>query len=90
MFCGIQFPNLSPLKSHGFARNRVWTKENNSHLLQSKPINGVSVDLLLKPTEDDLMKWPNSWNLRGKGCGGYSSLGSSNFSSNGFIAIMFA
>ncbi|CAH1432596.1 unnamed protein product [Lactuca virosa] len=59
-----QFSNLGPLRSHGFARNRVWTMENNSHPLQSKPINGVFVDLLLKPTEDDLNIWPNRFEYR--------------------------
>ncbi|CAI9298118.1 unnamed protein product [Lactuca saligna] len=59
-----QFSNLGPLRSHGFARNRVWTMENNSHPLQSKPINEVFVDLLLKPTEDDLNIWPNRFEYR--------------------------
>ncbi|KAL7587240.1 hypothetical protein Lser_V15G38170 [Lactuca serriola] len=59
-----QFSNIGPLKSHGFARNRVWTKENNSRPLQSKPINEVFVDLLLKSTEDDLKIWPNRFEYR--------------------------
>ncbi|KAI3782243.1 hypothetical protein L2E82_12283 [Cichorium intybus] len=59
-----QFSNLGPLRSHGFARNRVWTIDNNPSPFPSKTINGVFVDLLLKPTEDDLKIWPHSFEYR--------------------------
>lgn len=59
-----QFSNLGPLRSHGFARNRVWTIDNNSSSFLSTVINGVFVDLLLKPTEDDLKIWPNRFEYR--------------------------
>ncbi|KAK9055252.1 hypothetical protein SSX86_026334 [Deinandra increscens subsp. villosa] len=55
-----QFSNLGSLPSHGFARNRFWTIENNlSHVT-----NEVFVDLLLKPTEADLKIWPHRFEFR--------------------------
>ncbi|KAI3513974.1 hypothetical protein L1887_12258 [Cichorium endivia] len=59
-----QFSNLGPLKSHGFARNRVWTIDNNPPPFPSKTIIGVFVDLLLKPTEEDLKIWPHRFEYR--------------------------
>uniref|UniRef100_A0A0A9BWX9 Glucose-6-phosphate 1-epimerase n=1 Tax=Arundo donax TaxID=35708 RepID=A0A0A9BWX9_ARUDO len=65
MRCGIQmcfpqFGNSGTLERHGFARNRIWTLDD-----ERPPINHndssskTSVDLLLKPSEDDLKCWPH-------------------------------
>ncbi|KAI7753920.1 hypothetical protein M8C21_033119, partial [Ambrosia artemisiifolia] len=59
-----QFSNLGSLQSHGFARNRFWTIDNNPSPDVSKITNGVFVDLLLKPTDEDLKIWPHRFEFR--------------------------
>ncbi|OAY78202.1 putative glucose-6-phosphate 1-epimerase [Ananas comosus] len=50
-----QFGNCGMLEQHGFARNRMWSIDNEPPPTPSNDGNGkVSVDLLLKPSEDDL------------------------------------
>ncbi|KAI3811438.1 hypothetical protein L1987_21162 [Smallanthus sonchifolius] len=62
--CFPQFSNLGSLQSHGFARNRIWTLDNNPPPVTSEVANGVFVDLLLKPTEEDLKIWPHRFEFR--------------------------
>ncbi|KAI3801620.1 hypothetical protein L1987_29729 [Smallanthus sonchifolius] len=62
--CFPQFSNLGTLQSHGFARNRLWTVDNNPPNVTSEVANGVFVDLLLKPTEEDLKIWPHRFEFR--------------------------
>nr|XP_043622197.1 putative glucose-6-phosphate 1-epimerase [Erigeron canadensis] len=59
--CFPQFSNLGPLQSHGFARNRFWTIDT---AISPNVNNSGFVDLLLKPTEEDLKIWPNSFEYR--------------------------
>ncbi|XP_076923688.1 putative glucose-6-phosphate 1-epimerase [Bidens hawaiensis] len=59
-----QFSNLGSLQSHGFARNRLWTIDNNPPPFASNVTNGVFVDLLLKPTQEDLKLWPHKFEFR--------------------------
>ncbi|KAL8236847.1 hypothetical protein R6Q59_017928 [Mikania micrantha] len=59
-----QFSNLGSLQSHGFARNRFWTIDNNPPPVKSEVVNGVFVDLLLKSTEEDLKIWPHRFEFR--------------------------
>ncbi|KAF5804800.1 putative glucose-6-phosphate 1-epimerase [Helianthus annuus] len=59
-----QFSNLGSLQSHGFARNRFWTIDNKPSPDTFKVTNGVFVDLLLKPTEEDLKIWPHRFEFR--------------------------
>lgn len=55
----MQFSNLGTLEAHGFARNRVWTVDTDPPPFPSNTTNRVFVDLLLKPTEEDLKIWPH-------------------------------
>lgn len=60
--CFPQFGGLGSLEQHGFARNRVWVVDPNP---PSFPTNSRAyVDLLLKPSEDDLKLWPHSFEFR--------------------------
>lgn len=58
-----QFGNLGTLEQHGFTRNRVWNIDPNP---QPLPIcgNKAFVDLLLKPTAEDLKIWPYCFEFR--------------------------
>ncbi|CAI0408572.1 unnamed protein product [Linum tenue] len=59
--CFPQFGNRGALEHHGFARKKVWIIDDNPPPLQPNDSNGKSyVDLLLKPSEDDLKLWPHS------------------------------
>eukprot|EP00245_Coleochaete_scutata_P002453 TRINITY_DN1321_c0_g1_i1.p1 TRINITY_DN1321_c0_g1~~TRINITY_DN1321_c0_g1_i1.p1 ORF type:complete len:287 (-),score=65.54 TRINITY_DN1321_c0_g1_i1:556-1416(-) len=58
--CFPQFGGFGPLDQHGFARNRVWTIDSSDE--QDDP---AIVDLLLKPSEDDIKLWnTNIFELR--------------------------
>ncbi|KAI7753917.1 hypothetical protein M8C21_033116 [Ambrosia artemisiifolia] len=59
-----QFSNLGPLPSHGFARNRLWVRDDYHHPDTVRVADGVFVDLLLKPTEEDLKIWPHRFEFR--------------------------
>ncbi|XP_074273712.1 putative glucose-6-phosphate 1-epimerase [Silene latifolia] len=59
--CFPQFSNLGTLEAHGFARNRVWSIDRDP---PPPPNNKAFVDLILKPTEDDLKIWPHSFEFR--------------------------
>ncbi|GKU87992.1 hypothetical protein SLEP1_g2310 [Rubroshorea leprosula] len=63
--CFPQFGNCGSLEHHGFARNRNWTIDENPPPLHPNDSHGKSiVDLLLKPSEEDLKFWPHSFELR--------------------------
>ncbi|PSS24252.1 Glucose-6-phosphate 1-epimerase [Actinidia chinensis var. chinensis] len=60
--CFPQFGNCVSLEQHGFARNKVWTIDENPPPLHHNDSHGKSfVDLLLKPSEEDLKFWPHSF-----------------------------
>uniref|UniRef100_A0A2P2K1A0 glucose-6-phosphate 1-epimerase n=1 Tax=Rhizophora mucronata TaxID=61149 RepID=A0A2P2K1A0_RHIMU len=61
--CFPQFGNLGSLEQHGFARNRLWSVDNDPSPLPPAK-NQSSVDLILKSTEEDLKIWPRSFELR--------------------------
>ncbi|KAF7831951.1 putative glucose-6-phosphate 1-epimerase [Senna tora] len=49
---------FSRFGNHGFARNKMWVIEDNPPSLPNVDSNGKSyVDLLLKPSEEDLKLW---------------------------------
>ncbi|KAH0453578.1 hypothetical protein IEQ34_017902 [Dendrobium chrysotoxum] len=53
--CFPQFGNCGSLEQHGFARNKVWSIDDDPPTLHPNDSNGkIFVDLLLKPMEDDL------------------------------------
>lgn len=63
--CFPQFGNCGSLEQHGFARNKLWTIDENPPLLPPNDSHGKSfVDLLLKPSEEDLKGWPHSYEFR--------------------------
>ncbi|XP_020690784.1 putative glucose-6-phosphate 1-epimerase isoform X1 [Dendrobium catenatum] len=63
--CFPQFGNCGSLEQHGFARNKVWSIDDDPPTLHSNDSNGkVFVDLLLKPMEDDLKCWPHCFEFR--------------------------
>ncbi|GJW73982.1 putative glucose-6-phosphate 1-epimerase [Tanacetum coccineum] len=61
--CFPQFANFGTLEQHGFARNRLWTLDEDPSPLPA--VNSQSnADLLLKSTEEDLKTWPFRFELR--------------------------
>jgi hypothetical protein len=68
----MQFGTSGTLERHGFARNRIWIIDDEPP--PTKP-NGsgskASVNLLLKPSEDDLKCWPH-WYAFLMACLGFS------------------
>ncbi|KAJ6923433.1 glucose-6-phosphate 1-epimerase [Populus alba x Populus x berolinensis] len=60
--CFPQFGNHGSLEQHGFARNRFWSIDTDPPPF---PTNSKSfIDLILKPSEEDMQKWPHSYEFR--------------------------
>ncbi|KAL5704758.1 glucose-6-phosphate 1-epimerase [Ranunculus cassubicifolius] len=63
--CFPQFGNSGCLEQHGFARNKLWTLDGDPPPLHASDSNGKSfVDLLHKPSEEDIKSWPHSFEFR--------------------------
>ncbi|KAJ9557915.1 hypothetical protein OSB04_012529 [Centaurea solstitialis] len=62
--CFPQFSDLGPLEAHGFARNRLWTFDDNPPPLPADATNKVFADLILRSTKEDLKLWPHSFEYR--------------------------
>ncbi|KAG4117497.1 hypothetical protein ERO13_D12G235500v2 [Gossypium hirsutum] len=63
--CFPQFGQRGSLEQHGFARNRTWIIDENPPPLHPNDACGKAyIDLLLKPSEDDLKIWPHSFEFR--------------------------
>ncbi|XP_044484388.1 putative glucose-6-phosphate 1-epimerase [Mangifera indica] len=63
--CFPQFGNRGSLEQHGFARNKIWVIDDNPPPLHPSDSAGKTyVDLLLKPSEEDLKTWPHSFEFR--------------------------
>lgn len=61
----LQYGNGGSLEQLGFARNKIWTIEDDPPSLYSYDPQGKSfIDLLLKPSEDDLKFWPHGYDLK--------------------------
>ncbi|KAL9399493.1 hypothetical protein Peur_008454 [Populus x canadensis] len=60
--CFPQFGSHGSLEQHGFARNRFWSIDTDPPPF---PTNSKSfIDLILKPSEEDMQKWPYSCEFR--------------------------
>lgn len=56
----MKFGSGGSLEQHGFARNKLWAIDDDPPPLPSNDSVGKSfVDLLLKPSEEDLKFWPH-------------------------------
>lgn len=65
LFMRVKFGNCGSLEQHGFARNKFWTIDDDPPPLQSNDSQGKSfVDLLLKPSEEDLKCWPHRYEFK--------------------------
>lgn len=64
--CFPQFGNCgSSLEQHGFARNKMWSIDNDPPPLHLSDSDGkVFVDLLLRLAEEDLKCWPHCFEFR--------------------------
>lgn len=62
--CFPQFGNLGSLEQHGFARNRLWSIDKDPPPFPTNSSNKACVDLILKPSEEDMKIWPHSYEFR--------------------------
>ncbi|XP_010544788.1 PREDICTED: putative glucose-6-phosphate 1-epimerase [Tarenaya hassleriana] len=63
--CYPQFGDCGSLDQHGFARNKIWVIDDSPPPLHPNESLGKSfVDLLLKPSDEDLKQWPHSFEFR--------------------------
>ncbi|CAH9089734.1 unnamed protein product [Cuscuta epithymum] len=63
--CFPQFGNRGSLEDHGFARNRMWVIDEHSPPLHPNDSSGKAfIDLLFKPSKDDLKVWPHGFEFR--------------------------
>ncbi|KAF5733103.1 hypothetical protein HS088_TW17G00639 [Tripterygium wilfordii] len=63
--CFPQFGNCGSPEQHGFARNKIWVIDENPPQLHPNDSHCKSfIDLLLKPSEEDLKCWPHSFEFR--------------------------
>ncbi|KAF0900144.1 hypothetical protein E2562_027460 [Oryza meyeriana var. granulata] len=62
--CFPQFGTHGNLEQHGFVRNRLWTIDDNPPPLPVNPAIKAFVDLILRPSEEDLKIWPHSFEFR--------------------------
>lgn len=56
----LKFETCGTIEHHGFARNRLWAIDEHSPPLHDNA-GKACVDLLLKPSEDDLKCWPHGY-----------------------------
>lgn len=60
----LQYGNSGSVEQHGFARNIIWTIEDDPPSLKSFDTQGQSfIDLLLKLSEDELKFSPHVYDL---------------------------
>ncbi|GAB4857485.1 hypothetical protein Ancab_015394 [Ancistrocladus abbreviatus] len=63
--CFPQFGSRGLLEQHGFARNRMWVIDDNPpQLLPNEYHSQPSINLILKPSEEDLKIWPHRFEFR--------------------------
>ncbi|CAN6458995.1 unnamed protein product [Victoria cruziana] len=64
LFTSSKFSSHGTLEQHGFARNRFWSIDNDPHPLPTSTSSKAFVDLILRPSDDDLKIWPHSFEFR--------------------------
>nr|CAB3482552.1 unnamed protein product [Digitaria exilis] len=64
LFLSSKFGTHGNLEQHGFARNRFWAIDSNPPPLPVNPAIKAFVDLILKPSDEDLKIWPHSFEFR--------------------------
>lgn len=68
----VCFPQLgasASLEANGLTRSRGWTIDKDPPPLKQKDYQEISyIDLLLKPSENDLIRWPHSFEFRLRVC----------------------
>ncbi|RVW30273.1 putative glucose-6-phosphate 1-epimerase [Vitis vinifera] len=62
--CFPQFGNHGSLEQHGFARNRVWSIDVDPPPFPTNTSSRAFIDLILKPSEEDMKIWPHSYEFR--------------------------
>eukprot|EP00262_Sarcandra_glabra_P020344 TRINITY_DN804_c0_g1_i1.p1 TRINITY_DN804_c0_g1~~TRINITY_DN804_c0_g1_i1.p1 ORF type:complete len:316 (-),score=68.95 TRINITY_DN804_c0_g1_i1:129-1076(-) len=62
--CFPQFSSHGSLEQHGFARNKIWSIDNDPPPFPTNASNKAFVDLILKPSEDDGKIWPHCYEFR--------------------------
>ncbi|KAK7406071.1 hypothetical protein VNO78_07688 [Psophocarpus tetragonolobus] len=62
--CFPQVGSRGTLEPHGFARNKIWFVEKDPPPLPGDWTGKAHIDLVLKPSEDDMKKWPHSFEFR--------------------------
>ncbi|XP_021757607.1 putative glucose-6-phosphate 1-epimerase [Chenopodium quinoa] len=63
--CFPQFGSRGLLEQHGFARNRMWVIDDQPPSPRTNKSKGyATVNLLLKPSDEDLKVWPNKFEIR--------------------------
>eukprot|EP00253_Pinus_taeda_P000072 PITA_00072 len=63
--CFPQFSSNGSLEQHGFARNRFWSIDKNPPPFPTNTSNNKAVvDLILKPSDEDVKIWPHSFEFR--------------------------
>ncbi|KAK9097847.1 hypothetical protein Syun_024892 [Stephania yunnanensis] len=62
--CFPQFSNHGSLEQHGFARTKFWSIDTDPPPLPTSTSNKAFIDLILKPTEEDMKIWPHSYEFR--------------------------
>ncbi|QCE13435.1 putative glucose-6-phosphate 1-epimerase isoform X2 [Vigna unguiculata] len=62
--CFPQFGGLGTLDQHGFARNRLWSVDDDPPPFPTNTLSKAFVDLILKTSEEDSKNWPHSFEYR--------------------------
>eukprot|EP00250_Pteridium_aquilinum_P017523 c23671_g1_i1 orf=519-1490(-) len=62
--CFPQFSNLGSIEQHGFARNRLWSIDQNSSPMPTSSDDKAIIDLILTSGDEEAKIWSNSFEFR--------------------------